>query len=288
MSASLTGPPPPKPVLVAPPGVRRELTPPVSAPPGAVQPSAPTPAPKPAAPAAILTRFTGRPKPIANILICGESGWGKTHSMQNMPWERTAYIDTEGKGFGWSERVPSDRLFRVADALPDEILALIDAVKEDPRFDYVVIDSFTGFSNRAFSHCATKYGGYDIYTTYSKLIAQFLERATSATKRMIVTAIPEILTAESAGNTVGVLIKRAAVIGRAMEGKVEPAFAYAVFLRQIQLPNQPAKSEFILTSDMKSQAKVPEGVFKPTELSMPNDTWELIKRIEAAERAVAR
>lgn len=222
-----------------------------------------------------------RKQPVPNILIVGESGSGKTRSLKNLPWEsgRVAFIDTERKGFEWINRIPEDCYFDGSN--PQQLLATMNACENNPKFDTIVVDSFTGYSLSAHETMKQMHSGFDIYTKYNSLIVGFLKRITSMRKRWIVTAIPEVLLAESAGNTVGVAIKRAAVHGREMEGKVESFFAYAVFLRVIAQPNARAKHVFVLSSDGASQAKIPEGV--TDALTMDNDVNELLKLAVAAE-----
>lgn len=233
----------------------------------------------PIAPAATTPNV--RRFPVPNIIIVGESASGKTRSLKNLPWEsgRVAFIDTERKGFEWGRRIPDDCNFDGSD--PQRLFAIMNECENNPKFDIVVVDSFTGFSLSAHERMKQVNTGFDIYSKYNSLIVGFLKRATSLTKRYIVTAIPEVLLAESSGNTLGVAIKRAHVHGRECEGKVESFFAYAVFMKVIPQPNAKPLHVFVLASDGVSQAKIPEGV--TDKLTMENDVNELLKLAQAAE-----
>lgn len=240
----------------------------------------------PAAPATLVAQspapnVKARRFPIPNILIVGESGSGKTRSLKSLPWEsgRIAFIDTEVKGFDWIRRVPEDCYFEATDH--NRVLALLAQLDNNPKFDTIVVDSFTGYSLTAHEAMKATRTGYDIYTFYNSAVVQFLKRCSSYNKRIIVTAIPEVLTAESSGNTVGTSIKRAAVHGKELEGKVESMFAYAVFLRVEAQPNARAKHLFVLSPDGKSQAKIPEGV--TDKLVMDNDVNALLELAKTAE-----
>lgn len=222
-----------------------------------------------------------RRHPIPNVLVLGESGSGKTRSLRNLPWAsgRVAFIDTEMKGFDWIRSIPEECYFDGTD--PMKLLEIMTRCEQNPNFDIIVIDSFTGYSIAAHEAMKRTKSGYDIYSSYNSRIVEFLKRCSSKTKRYVVTAIPEVLLTDSGGNTTGVSIKRAAVHGREMEGKVESFFAYAVFMKLLVQPNARPHHLFALAPDAVSQAKIPEGV--TDKLTMPNDVNELLKMATEAE-----
>ena len=240
----------------------------------------------PAAPAAPV-------HPIPNVLIIGESGSGKTRSLRNLPWAsgEVAYVDTEKKGFSWVRSIPADCYFSPTGS--DDVIATLQKIEVNPKFKIVVVDSFTGYAfNMVQLDCAQRCRGdtYKAYAAVGEAILTFLNRVSSPRKRYIVTAIPEILQIDSGGNTYNVPIKRAAVPGRVMEGKVEAAFSYAVFLKVIVPPILPGSvmtqrptHKFVLYTDGVTTAKIPEGV--TDQIMMDNDVNELLKLAAKAEAA---
>jgi hypothetical protein len=228
-----------------------------------------------------LPASLNRQKPVANILIVGESGSGKTRSLKDLNWPSgtIAFIDTECKGFEWQHLIPDDCYFPCRTF--EEVMQVIKHVEANPKFTMGVIDSFTGFNARTFDSCNSKFAGFDIYSQTNLHSIRFVEACKSTRVRWIVTAIPEILSTESTGNTVGVVIKRAAVIGRAIEGKVESYFSYAVFLKVIASPGKKSEHYYVLQTDGKTQAKIPEGV--TTEVQIENSMAKLLGIIEKAE-----
>lgn len=222
-----------------------------------------------------------RQKPVANILIVGESGSGKTRSFKDLDWASgtIAFIDTECKGFDWQHLIPDDCYFPCRTF--EETLQVMKHVEANPKFKMGVVDSFTGFNARTYDACNTKYSGFDIYSQTNLQAIRICEACKSTRVRWVLTAIPEMLTAESSGNTVGVIIKRAAVIGRAIEGKVESYFSYAVFLKVVASPGKKSEHYYVLQTDGKTQAKIPEGV--TNEIQIENSMAKLLGIIEKAE-----
>lgn len=225
-----------------------------------------------------------RRRPVANILIVGESGSGKTRSLKDLDWASgtIAFIDTERKGFDWQSRIPEDCFFPVATFA--DCLAVMKHVEANPKFTTCVVDSFSFANSQAHETFKSTHEGYAIYSALTSSVKRFLEACKSKRVRWIVTAIPEILTTESQGNTHGVVIKRAAVIGRECEGTIEQQFSYAVYTKVVPQANKRPDYFFSLYSDGKSQAKIPEGV--TDQLQIPNSVAELLKLIHKAESKV--
>jgi len=222
-----------------------------------------------------------RRKPVANILIVGESGSGKTRSLKDLNWPSgsIAFIDTEVKGFEWQHLIPDDCYFPCRNY--SDVLQVMRHVEANPKFTIGVVDSFTGFNIGSHESCKTTYTGYDIYSQLNSAAVKLLNACKSPRVRWILTAIPETLTVESAGNTLGVVIKRAAVVGRELEGKVESYFSYAVFLKVVAATGKKSEHYYILQTDGKTQAKIPEGV--TNEVQIDNSMAKLLSIIEKAE-----
>jgi hypothetical protein len=228
-----------------------------------------------------LPTTLNRVKPIANILIVGESGSGKTRSLKDLNWASgtIAFVDTECKGFEWQHLIPDDCYFPCRNY--DEVLQVMKHVEANPKFTIAVVDSFTGFNIGSHESCKSKYSGYDIYSQLNSAAVRLLNACKSPRVRWILTAIPETLTLESSGNTLGVIIKRAAVVGRELEGKVESYFSYAVFLKVVAAAGKKSEHYYVLQTDGKTQAKIPEGV--TNELQIENSMAKLLGIIEKAE-----
>lgn len=246
---------------------------------------APSPQPRKPVPTVPLPPLPARMDfslPIANILIVGESASGKTRSLKDLNWAsgEIAFIDTECKGFEWQGKIPEGCYFPCR--TPDDTIAVMTHVEANPKFKICVVDSFTGYNLDSHEVCKKAYQGYEIYSQLTTAAKAVLKRCKSSRVRWILTAIPEVLTTESEGNTMGVVIKRAKVVGRELEGTVESYFAYAVFIKVVAAPGVDPQHFFVLKTDGKTQAKIPEGV--TTETQIENSMAKLLAIIEKAQK----
>ena len=87
---------------------------------------------------------------MANVLIMGESGGGKTTSMRNLNPATTFYIDADGKGLswkGWRQQYNREAKNYVRTDDPKKIEELLYKVNNEPELAYiktVVIDTLNG------------------------------------------------------------------------------------------------------------------------------------------------
>lgn len=237
-------------------------------------------APAPAAPAAAAAPVQIWPLP--NILLTGESSTGKTTSFRNMPWDKTAYIDTENKGMPFEVDAEFMKNYMpCADHMAT--LAAIERVRKMPHIRYVIVDGFTDYNTKAMiterRNCAGSKDGFAAYKANSDWIMKILEACKSRHQITILTALPETLTATTDDGKGSMLLRRAKVQGREMEGFVEPAFVYA-FVTKF-LPTEPRvedRYKFLTQSDGYSLAKSPIGAFKDALIS--NDMAAVLRVIE--------
>lgn len=220
--------------------------------------------------------------PLPNVLITGESSTGKTYSFRNMDWSKTAFIDTEVKGFPFplSEQFKKN-YYPVETYL--EMLPTIAEVRARDDIRYVVIDSFTDFNTKAMvgerkANAAAK-DGFAAYKANSMWIFDFLAACKSKKQITIVTALPEILTGVTEDGKSQSLARRAKVQGREMEGAVEPAFVYAFCTKFVPGKPQAEAYKFVTQSDGVNLAKSPAGAF--STVLIDNDMAAVIKQIEA-------
>jgi len=228
----------------------------------------------PAAPASIW--------PLPNILLTGDSSTGKTTSFRNMPWDKTAYIDTECKGMPFEVDETFMKHYMPCD---DHLatLAAIERARKMPHIRYVVVDGFTDFNTKAMiterrANAGSK-DGFAAYKANTDWIMRILQACKSRHQITILTALPETLTGTTDDGKGSLLLRRARVQGREMEGAVEPAFVYAFVTKFIPTEARVEDRYKLLTqSDGYSLAKSPIGAFK--DALIPNDMAAVLRVIE--------
>lgn len=221
--------------------------------------------------------------PLPNILVTGESSTGKTFSFRNMPWEKTAYIDTECKGLPFEVNAEfMKNYFPCEDHITT--IATIEKVRKLEHIRYVIIDGFSDFNRKAMvaerrANAGSK-DGFAAYKANTDWIARFLDACKSRRQITILVAHPEVLTATTEDGKGNMLLRRAAVLGKEMEGKIEPAFVYAFVTRFIHTEARVEDRYKLMTqSDGYSLAKSPAGAFK--DALIPNDMAAVVKVIES-------
>lgn len=79
------------------------------------------------------------------VFIVGNSGKGKTYSMRNLDKERTVFINIENKPLPFKGNFKyHERPVNYQDAFK-----LLVKYGQDPNIDTIVIDSFSGYMDRA-------------------------------------------------------------------------------------------------------------------------------------------
>lgn len=220
--------------------------------------------------------------PLPNILLTGDSSTGKTTSFRNMPWDKTSYIDTECKGMPFEVDETFMKHYMPCD---DHIatLAAIDRARKMPHIRYVIVDGFTDFNTKAMiterrANAGSK-DGFAAYKANTDWIMRILQACKSRHQITILTALPETLTGVTDDGKGSLLLRRARVQGREMEGAVEPAFVYAFVTKFIPTEARVEDRYKLLTqSDGYSLAKSPIGAFK--DALIPNDMAAVLRVIE--------
>lgn len=82
------------------------------------------------------------------ICIAGESGSGKTTSMEKLDPKQTYYIDADKKGLswkGWKKQYNIENKNYYATDFPTDVEKLIKGIAEKrPEIKYIVIDTLNG------------------------------------------------------------------------------------------------------------------------------------------------
>ena len=199
------------------------------------------------------------------IAVVGQSGTGKTTSIEQLPPEQTCIINIERKPLPFPGKLKFNEL---RPTTAPEIENVVKVALANTAYKYIVIDSFTKYCELLMQTCRSAFKGYDIFTQYNDHVFTFLETIKNCNHAfVIITAIDEMVMIEQP-NGARVSQRRIAVEGKKWEGKVEKEFT-CVLYTDVRKLNNNIVYQFQTNNDGVSQAKSPRGLF--TQLYIPND-----------------
>ena len=212
-----------------------------------------------------------------NILIIGQSGAGKTCSLEKLLDKyapETALVDFERKGLPFLFDTKRLAMFIEVD---DYSLSLQEMTKvKASNAKIVVYDSFTKFCEMAREYCKTKYSGWDIWNGYNSAIRKFLDFNKSMERLVICTAVDEVVYVEQAeGSRLSRL--RCFVQGKEFEGKVEKEFLIVVFCSARKDKSGRIGYFFAPHTDGLTSAKTPQWLALPDQ--MPNNVSIIVDKL---------
>ena len=116
------------------------------------------------------------------ICIAGESGSGKTTSMEKLNPKETYYIDCDKKGLswkGWKEQYNKENKNYYATDIPGDVETIIKGIDEKrPEIKYIVIDTLNGIMIGDEMRRA-KEKGYDKWTDLATSVWNIVDSAYS-------------------------------------------------------------------------------------------------------------
>ncbi len=216
-----------------------------------------------------------------NILIVGQSGSGKTSSLENLLKNRgkeVAFIDFERKGLPFLVDPGSLGLFLEPKTYEDASKAILSAGQS--KCPIVVYDSFTKMIELAHEECKRKYSGWDIWNGYNTAVTNFIKHNKDLEKLVIMTAIDEVVYIEQ---TEGARVSRlrAFVQGKVFEGKLEKEFLCVLFAFAKKGTDGKVKHFFSPHTDGITSAKTPQWLKLPDEI--PNDVNIIVDKLTEAK-----
>lgn len=212
------------------------------------------------------------------IGVMGESGSGKTTSMQHLPPDQTMYIDCDKKGLNWrhwkdhycresKNYIVSDQFVQVLKALK-----MVDSDEAFKHIKYVVIDTINGLMVAEEMKILAMQAG-DKRSAWSDLAQNGWTLINYAlTMREDVTVII-LAHSETISDDNGIVRTRIKTNGRKLEKLVLESKMTTV----VWAVRQDGKYKFILSAD-GSTCKVPLGSFDTDECE--NDIMIVIKALE--------
>jgi len=204
------------------------------------------------------------------VLVCGESGSGKSSTFRNLDPETTLFVNTENKPMPFRT---FSKFKNVNVTKYKEFSQLMRELKKDTKYKTVVIDSFTSLTEIVGRYTDTVFTGFEQWKQYNQLLQDALWDIKELPQQVFMTGIPEY--AETLpGSTKGYI----RVKGKELKyGGAEKEFAIVLWTKLIegedgeivdyQLQYKPSKH---------NSAKAPHEMF---EGEVPNDAKFIIEKI---------
>lgn len=138
----------------------------------------------------------------APVCIVGDSGTGKSTSIEGLPEERTLVINTEDKPLPFesykSYKVSSatnyKKLMDVLSQLSKEEIIKSDGTKVDGgkvKYDFVVIDSFTAIAEFIERYVTHQFNGFEQWKQYNLILSDIVNKLKALPQQVFMIALPE-------------------------------------------------------------------------------------------------
>lgn len=213
-----------------------------------------------------------------NILIVGQSGSGKSNSLEKLLTgpraKEVAVIDLERKGFPFL--LDTSKLGYFAE--PSDLSKADDAIRTvlaNPAIKIVVYDSLSKYLELVREVGKVIKTGWDIWNYYNDKLTKFMEDNKTSQKVIIATVLDEVLTVELPDGGRATRL-RAYVQGKQFEGKLEKEFLIVLHCA-VRKEAGSIKHHFLPHTDGLTSAKAPQWMGL-SDL-MPNDVAQVVEKL---------
>ena len=193
------------------------------------------------------------------VIIIGDSGTGKSSSIENLPPDRTVIINTENKELPMRNFSKFKNIMVTDYKKLIQILDKMDTEEMKEKYDYVVVDSFTSIVEIVQRYCRKVFTGFEVWDNYNTMIVEVLIRMKRLEQQSFMIALPE-QKAEQFGETKSY----ARIKGKELKyGFLEKEVAIVLFTSPDYDDNS---GEMIgvsmdYTPNRRNSAKAPRGMF---------------------------
>lgn len=207
------------------------------------------------------------------ICIAGESGSGKTTSMEKLNPDETYYIDADRKGLswkGWKQQYNVEKKNYCATDYPEDVEKLIKGINEKrPDIKYIVVDTLNGVMIGDEMR-RSKEKGYDKWMDLATSVWNIVDSAYSFRDDLTIIFICHTQTERTED---GYQFTRIKTSGKKLDKiSLESKFTTVLFAKAVD-------GNYIFeTKANKSTAKTPKGAF--TESTIPNDITIVLEALK--------
>lgn len=222
-------------------------------------------------------------------MIVGNPSTGKTTSLRNLN-ERTIILNYERKALPFPSNgvinFPMGPRPKVAEkegkrshpsmSALEYTHYILDNLSSSDKFDVVVVDSFSAFTDMLLAECKEKYKGFDVFNHYNSGIYEFFQKLKALDNKFVFV----ISHVEYLQDAEGGMIIRAKTKGNEWSGSVEKEATCVLYSRYVKKPTGiGVYYQFVTNSDGYLPGKTPLGMFdSDKELYIPNDLNNVIQR----------
>lgn len=205
------------------------------------------------------------------VLVIGESGSGKSSSFRNLPPTKTVILNTEKKAMPFKN---FSKFKNVDISSIKTFNQVIEQLKKDDKYDYVVVDSLTSYTEMVNKFAEMTYNGYEVWKQYNNFIYDMIQVLKTLPQQVFITAIPEYLE-----KNFGELKGYARVKGKELKyGSIEKEFSIVVWTNLVEDEDGVVTDyQFGYKPNKHNSAKSPNEMIDGT---LPNDAYELHKLIQ--------
>lgn len=138
------------------------------------------------------------------ILVIGNSGTGKTSTADECPIDRTIILNIEDKTLTSKDAdnftTKYIRSYKILDQTLDALLFDSQPAgtlkpdgtpKGEPKYDYILIDSFTAITEITERYADFAYQGFEQWKKYNEMLVSVITKIKKLPQKVIVTALPE-------------------------------------------------------------------------------------------------
>lgn len=207
------------------------------------------------------------------ICIAGESGSGKTTSMEKLDPKHTYYIDADKKGLswkGWREQYNKENKNYIATDYPGDVQKILKGINESrPDVNYIVIDTLNGIMVGDEMR-RSKEKGYDKWVDLASSVWDIVDGSYSYRDDLTIIFVCHTQTERTDD---GFSFTRIKTSGKKLDKiSLESKFTTVLISKAID-------GKYIFeTRANKSTAKTPKGAFE--QETIPNDITLVIEALK--------
>ena len=211
----------------------------------------------------------------APVCIVGDSGEGKSTSIETLPPDRTLVVNTEDKPLPFEEYAS----FKVVRTTTYKKIMAILAQLADPevgkKYDYVVIDSFTAIAEFIERYVTHMFNGFEQWKQYNLILSEIVNKCKALPQQVFMIALPE-----QKDMSFGETKSYVRVKGKELKyGWTEAQFAIVLYTCPVydEESGEMVDVELMFRPNKKNTAKAPQGLF---DKRPKNDMLFIDKRIQ--------